>query len=52
MTRVRKVLDWLREIFDGTRYPWFRKDYLPPSTFSDVDVVHVRGERPRPKALD
>lgn len=52
VTRVRKVLDWLREIFDGTRYPWFRKDYLPPSTFSDVDVVHVRGERPRPKALD
>ncbi|HCR65159.1 MAG TPA: LysR family transcriptional regulator, partial [Oceanicaulis sp.] len=26
VTRVRKVLDWLREIFDGSLYPWFRKD--------------------------
>jgi len=52
VTRVRKVLEWLREIFDPTRYPWFRKDYLPPSTFSDVDVVHVRGERLRPRPVE
>lgn len=52
VTRVRKVLEWMREIFDATRYPWFRKDYLPPSAFSDVETVHVRGERPRPRPVE
>lgn len=51
VTRVRKALDWLREIFDSARYPWFRKDYVPPSEFSDVETVHVRGERPRPQPV-
>jgi len=51
VTRVRKQLDWLREIFDSSRYPWFRKDYVAPSEFSDVETVHVRGERPKPKLV-
>lgn len=51
VTRVRKALDWLREIFDSARYPWFRKDYVPPSEFADVQTIHVRGERPRPRPV-
>ncbi|KAA5801039.1 LysR family transcriptional regulator [Alkalicaulis satelles] len=51
VTRSRKAIDWLREIFDSSRYPWFRRDYVPPSEFSDVETVHIRGERPRPRLV-
>lgn len=51
VTRVRKMLDWLREIFDSSRYPWFRKDFVAPADFADIETVHVRGERPKPKLL-
>lgn len=51
VTRVRKVIDWLREIFDSADYPWFRRDFVPPSEFGDVETVTVRGERPRPKPV-
>ena len=51
VTRVRKMLDWLREIFDSARYPWFRKDFVPPGDFAEIETIHVRGERPKPKLL-
>ena len=51
VTRVRKVLEWLREIFDSARYPWFRKDFVAPSDFSDVPTLQIRGERPRPREV-
>jgi DNA-binding transcriptional LysR family regulator len=51
VTRVRKMLDWLREIFDSSRYPWFRKDFVAPGEFSEVETVHIRGERPKPKLI-
>ena len=51
VTRVRKVLDWLREIFDSAHYPWFRKDYVTPAEFCDLETVYVRGERPKPKLV-
>ncbi|MCR9128155.1 MAG: LysR family transcriptional regulator [Alphaproteobacteria bacterium] len=51
VTRVRKMLDWLREIFDSARYPWFRKDFVAPGDFAEIETLHVRGERPKPKLL-
>ncbi len=51
VTRVRKVLDWLREIFDSSRYPWFRKDYVQPTEFSEIETVMIRGEHPKPKLV-
>ncbi|MCP2679833.1 LysR family transcriptional regulator [Maricaulaceae bacterium NA33B04] len=51
VTRVRKMLDWLRELFDSTRYPWFRKDFIAPADFGDTETIHIRGERPRPKPI-
>lgn len=51
ITRVRKVLEWLDEIFDTARFPWFRKDFVPPSEFSEIETVHVRGERPKPRIV-
>jgi DNA-binding transcriptional LysR family regulator len=51
VARVRKMLDWLREIFDSARYPWFRKDFVAPADFAEIETLHVRGERPKPKLL-
>lgn len=28
--RVRAVIDWLRDAFDSTRYPWFREEFVAP----------------------
>lgn len=35
LQRVRKVVDWIVECFDGNRFPWFREEFIPPSAFSD-----------------
>ncbi|MFW5661526.1 MAG: LysR family transcriptional regulator [Oceanicaulis sp.] len=51
VTRVRKVLDWLRDVFDSAAYPWFRRDFVSPAEFGDVETVTVRGERPRPRPV-
>ncbi|HVY89405.1 MAG TPA: LysR family transcriptional regulator [Hyphomonadaceae bacterium] len=31
--RIRTVVDWMREIFDRKKNPWFREEYVPPSLF-------------------
>lgn len=31
--RVRRVLDWLKKIFDNRENPWFREEYVAPSEF-------------------
>ncbi len=51
VTRVRKMIDWLRELFDAAQYPWFRKDFIAPAEFGDTETVHIRGERPKPKPI-
>ncbi len=51
VTRVKKLLDWLNELFDSTQYPWFRKDFIQPTKFGDTQTIHIRGERPRPKSI-
>ncbi len=50
VVRVRKVIDWLREIFDGARHPWFRKEYVAPAAFSGAAEEFVRDARPGPRA--
>jgi DNA-binding transcriptional LysR family regulator len=39
--RIRKVEDWLRDIFDARRKPWFRKEFIHPAEFMDVARVHA-----------
>lgn len=43
--RVRAVIDWLREAFDPTRYPWFREEFVPPdqleTNFIEKNVIHL-----------
>jgi len=31
--RIRCVIDWLREVFDARRQPWYRQDFVHPSEF-------------------
>lgn len=31
--RVRRVTDWMQELFDPTRKPWFREEFVHPSQF-------------------
>jgi len=31
--RIRTVVDWMRDIFDRKKNPWFREEYVPPSLF-------------------
>jgi DNA-binding transcriptional LysR family regulator len=33
--RVKRVLDWLKSVFDPKTKPWFRPEYLHPSTFEE-----------------
>jgi DNA-binding transcriptional LysR family regulator len=42
---VRKALDWLRESFDKTKFPWFADEFIHPdefeARFSDSVVVNL-----------
>ncbi|MCP4381179.1 MAG: LysR family transcriptional regulator [Hyphomicrobiales bacterium] len=29
--RISLTLDWLRDIFDPVKFPWFRDEYIPPA---------------------
>jgi DNA-binding transcriptional LysR family regulator len=31
--RVRTTADWIKSIFDGRKFPWFREDFVHPDTF-------------------
>jgi DNA-binding transcriptional LysR family regulator len=31
--RVRRVVSWMRDLFDRRRNPWFREEYVPPALF-------------------
>lgn len=36
--RIRQTVDWLKDIFDRRRYPWFRDEYVPPSEYGSVSA--------------
>jgi DNA-binding transcriptional LysR family regulator len=35
-TRVAKAIDWFIAAFDPRLYPWFRREFLPPSAFDAI----------------
>ena len=35
-TRVKRVKEWLLEVFDPTNQPWFREDFIHPREFAKV----------------
>lgn len=45
--RIRAVVDWMRDVFDRRRNPWFREEFIPPSMFEGT-----RGSWPDEKAAN
>lgn len=41
---VRKAIDWVRNAFDNSRYPWFREEFLSPAEVEEI--AEERGLRP------
>ena len=41
--RIRKVADWLAEVFDSKTKPWFREEYVAPA-----DFMHLLAAEPPP----
>ena len=33
---VRKVIDWVRDAFDNSRYPWFREEFISPAEVEEI----------------
>ena len=44
--RVRTVIDWLYEVFDPVRKPWFRAEFVHPSAFMHLLSGGVRPTGP------
>jgi len=42
--RIAKVIDWLSAIFDPRLFPWFRREYVSPRSFSSI--IEANGIRP------
>jgi hypothetical protein len=46
--RIGTVIDWLREIFDAKRYPWFGDEFIHPRDLvgmvpNDMQIQSVKG---------
>jgi DNA-binding transcriptional LysR family regulator len=44
--RVRRVIEWLEDVFDPSDQPWFREEYVPPSAFApelERRRLHLQG---------
>lgn len=38
--RVATMIDWLISSFDGSKFPWFRDEFIHPSAFVEFDSRH------------
>ena len=36
IARIRKTIDWLIQIYDPRRFPWFRDEFVHPSRFPEL----------------
>lgn len=42
LTRVRKVIDWIRDVFAHARNPWFWEEFVEPAEFANALAGQVR----------
>ncbi len=42
LTRVRKVIDWIKDVFAHARNPWFWEEFLEPSEFAHALAGQAR----------
>jgi DNA-binding transcriptional LysR family regulator len=51
--RIRRVIDWIREVFDATTKPWYRAEFVHPRDFMHlVPGAPALAEPPRQQAPD
>jgi DNA-binding transcriptional LysR family regulator len=57
--RVALFIDWLRDIFDPTKYPWFRDEFIHPRELASwrplraqERIEHARGVAAHPRNAD
>jgi hypothetical protein len=36
ISRARRMIDWLVEVFNSTKYPWFKHEFVQPGEFKTV----------------
>jgi DNA-binding transcriptional LysR family regulator len=36
IARIRKTIDWIVQLFDPRKYPWFREELVHPSSFPEI----------------
>jgi DNA-binding transcriptional LysR family regulator len=34
--RIEQTIEWVMQIYDPRRYPWFRDEFIPPDRFADL----------------
>jgi DNA-binding transcriptional LysR family regulator len=48
--RIRRVTDWLREVFDTKTKPWFRAEFVHPSAFPRAEAAAAPEPVRQPRA--
>lgn len=38
MPRIRRTVEWIKDIFDLKNNPWFREEFVHPDEFGDVKI--------------
>lgn len=46
--RLRRVIDWLKHVFDNRENPWYREEFVPPSEF----LPYIEANQSRPEWTD
>ena len=36
IARIRKTIDWLLQVYDSRRFPWFRDEFVHPARFAET----------------
>ena len=36
VARIRQTIEWITEVFDPRRYPWFRDEFIHPDRFGEI----------------
>src|SRR4051812_22795398 len=57
--RVALFIDWLRDIFDPTKYPWFRDEFIHPRDLAtwqpllpEEQIEHAQGVTAHPQSVE
>lgn len=43
LARIRRVTEWLRDVFDAKAKPWYRPEFIHPAEFADWNTPYEAG---------